>query len=271
MRAPDLPYPFALKQESCYHARQLLGPLQADGRGSQAKQFCRKGCDLNSADGCFSLGFAYRLGEGVARNEALGTSLMDKGCAMGSRGCKFLRDKGLLPPPAAAPAPARAAARPAARTVPAAAKNPMGDPETSCRTNPDKKAAASACLSIGYARDVDMGSGGSPVEALRYYDRACTLGNVPSGCSAAGLLYTLAKVGAKGFPPQPNDVKAFGYNRRACDLDPGKCWYLADHYWKGEGVALNLATAEALYRRSCKASPKNSKTTALPGFSTRPA
>ncbi|MBL0002198.1 MAG: SEL1-like repeat protein [Sphingomonadales bacterium] len=81
------------------------------------------------------------------------------------------------------------------------------------------------------------------------------MGNA-SGCTAAGMLYSLGQVDAKGFPPQPDFIQAFGYNRRACDLDPGKCWYLADHYWKGEGVALNLATAEALYRRSCKASPK---------------
>ena len=247
----------ALKQgESCYHAGTLLDSASGGQQDiPRAKQFYRKGCDLNSADGCFSLGFAYRLGEGVARNEALGTSLMDKGCAMGSRGCKFLRDKGLLPPRAAtAPAPARPAAPPAGRTAPAAAKNPMGDPETSCRSNPDKEAAASSCETIGITMAMDLGDGGNPVAALWYHDRACTLGNA-SGCVSAGILYMLGQVGAKGNPPKPDHVKAFGYNRRACDLDPGECWWVANNYWKGEGVALNLATAEALYRRSCKASP----------------
>lgn len=251
----------ALKQgDSCYHAGTLLDSASGGQQDiPRAKQFYRKGCELNSADGCFSLGFAYRLGEGVARNEALGTSLMDKGCAMGSRGCKFLRDKGLLPPrSAAAPAPARAAPPPLARAEPAAApaSGPMGDKETSCRTNPDKNAAASACLTIGYTMEMDMGGGSNPVGALRYYDRACTLGNA-SGCTAAGMLYSLGQVDAKGFPPQPDFIQAFGYNRRACDLDPGTCSFVAYNYWKGEGVALNLVTAEALYRRSCEASPKN--------------
>ena len=75
---------------------------------------------MNSANGCFSLGFAYRLGNGVARNEALGTSLMDKGCDMGSSGCKFLMERGLLPPRAAAPASARPSPTPAERAAPAA-------------------------------------------------------------------------------------------------------------------------------------------------------
>ena len=244
-----------LKQgEACYRAGTLLDSASSAPDLPRATQFYRKGCDLKSANGCFSLGFAYRLGKGVATNQALGTSLMDKGCTMGSSGCKFLRDKGLLPPRAAAPAPARAAPPPAGRTAPAAAKNPMSDPETSCRTNPDKEAAASSCETIGYTMEMDMGDGGNPGAALWYHDRACTLGNA-SGCTAAGMLYWLGRVGATGNPPKPDLVKAFGYNRRACDLDPGECWYVANNYWKGEGVTLNLVTAEALYRRSCKASP----------------
>ncbi len=246
-----------LKQgEACYRAGSLLDSASGAPDLPRATQFYRKGCDLNSANGCFSLGFAYRLGKGVARNEALGASLMDKGCDMGSSGCKFLRDKGLLPPrSAAAPAPARAAPAPAGRTAPAVAKNPMSDPETSCRTNPDKEAAASSCEAIGFTMEMDLGDGGNPVAALWYHDRACTLGNA-SGCTAAGMLYWLGRVGATGNPPKPDLVKTFGYNRRACDLDPGECWYVANNYWKGEGVALNLVTAEALYRRSCKASPE---------------
>ena len=242
--------------EACYRAGVLLDSASGAPDLPRATQFYRKGCDLNSANGCLSLGFAYRLGKGVARNEALGTSLMDKGCAMGSSGCKFLRDKGLLPPrAAAAPAPARAAPPPAGRTAPAAAKNPMSDPETSCRTNPDKKAAARACLTIGYTMEMDMGDGGNPGAALWYHDRACTLGNA-SGCTAAGMLYSLEQMGTTGNPPQANLAKAFAYNRRACDLDAGECWQVAGAYEKGEGVAKNLDTAEELNRRSCRASPK---------------
>lgn len=253
----------ALKHgESCYHAGTLLDSASGGQQDiPRAKQFYRKGCDLNSANGCFNLGFAYRLGEGVARNEALGTSLMDKGCDMGSSGCKFLREKGLLPPRTAAPAPARSAPPPVARAAPAAkpaaaAKDPMAEKKASCRTNLDKEKAAFACHFLGVLFDVDMGTGDPPfVEALWYYDRACTLGRSGS-CTAAGLLYSLGRVGVTGNPPKPDHVKAFGYNRRACDLDPGECWWVAYNYWEGEGVALNLVTAEALYRHSCKASPK---------------
>jgi hypothetical protein len=92
--------------DACYRAGTLLDSASAAPDLPRAFQLYRKGCDLNSANGCFSLGFAYRLGKGVARNEALGASLMDKGCDMGSSGCKFLKERGLLPLRAAAP-PAR--------------------------------------------------------------------------------------------------------------------------------------------------------------------
>lgn len=250
-----------LKQgEACYRAGSLLDSASGAPDVPRATQFYRKGCELNSANGCFSLGFAYRLGKGVAKNEALGTSLMDKGCAMGSSGCKFLREKGLLPPrSAAAPAPARAAPPPVARAVPAApAKNPMDDPDTSCRTNPDKKAAALACNDLGVVMEMDMGDiTGQPEfkRALWYFDRACALGGA-GGCNSAGIMYSEGKIGARGNPPQADHVTAFGYFRRACELEPKGCWEVAGAYEEGRGMAKSLATAEQFYRQSCRADPE---------------
>jgi hypothetical protein len=190
---------------------------------SRAYELYAGACTLGSATACYRQALHLHDGVGVAKDQALGMSLLAKTC----EGMKHADACALL---GALAMKSKDWAKAASRM------------QVACDAG-----SVTGCLTRGMLHDQGKGGAKDPAAAAQLYAKLCDQGE-SSGCALLGLLHVA------GSGVRKDVAKGHTLIDKVCAKDPDKCMEVAMMYANGtEVVERDRARAKVLLDRACKA------------------
>jgi len=200
------------------------GDLAKQHRYGDAAPLLQFACDGNVGAACTVLGWLYRSGLGVARDDREAVALFRRACETGHlRGCNdlgYMHENGF-----------------------GVAKDEDEAVELF------RKACAGAeplgCENLGNMYEIGSGVGMDLHQATSFYSKACD-GGLAAGCTSYGLAYASGKGVAKDLN------QAIDLLRKACDgADSQGCSDLGQMYQAGLGVPKDETQAALFLQKAC--------------------
>jgi TPR repeat protein len=212
-------------------------------------------CNGAAADGCFGLGNAYELGEGVPIDKVRAARFYDNACTLrDAYGCTNLGamyhdGDGIVQSFDRAIASYRRALAIDPQNEVAVDSIALSEQkQAQARTRP---AAASPAAQKAYEAGIAAYGANDFASALRQFGAACDA-RLASGCANLGVLVS----GGKGVAP--DKARAAQFFSTACTGgNANGCYNLGLFYDDGTGVPRNLTTAAAYYIKACDAGGVN--------------